>query len=352
MSGEESPTAPSAKRSKVSNDVTCETVNLNQWLHKTSSHLKRLPLIDLRPKEDFEKRHLRKDLSTIVNLPFSDLISGERSCELPPRNTEFALLVPAQIDGKEIEDFFFATTSKATLQSRKPWLVRQIIQETSEFWKEAKRLEIMSNSSSGVQSLPMPRLWKPDQMVEHKLLPMLKDRLENSNKNENIVIWDLGSGAGRDVCFLAEELMCSVGTQEEEGFTSTIRVVGFDNHKGSPRRSAPLWKNRMVHDSTESRLVNLKKLELLEENIKKESNLVCMYAIRYLNRRMLECIATQTALKAGCIFAISHFCKEEGVEWNWDHPKVRPRSHLIFEVPAAFLTSFFCSQAASSKGMN
>ena len=295
MTEEGHPALPSAKRMKVSSDGIYETVNLNQWLHSshvhgTSSRESRLPLVDLRPKEDFDRRHLQTDVSTIVNLPFNDLMSGERSCELPPRHVEFAILVPSQIDDKEIEDFFFATVSKATSQSRKPWLVRQIMQDTTEFWKEAERLEIMSDSSAGIQSLPMPRLWKPDQMVEHKLSPMLKNRLSKSHKSQDMVVWDLGSGAGRDVCFLAEELMgitINNAQDGEEKISSTIKVVGFDNHKGSARRSAPLWKNRMVDAYTESRLVNLKNLDLLEEHITNESNLVCMYAIRFLNRRLV-----------------------------------------------------------------
>jgi hypothetical protein len=313
-----SPKLPNSKRLKVASDVSnrYQTVDLKIWLQNGANE--RLPLVDLRSKEDFEKRHLQEDSNTIVLLPFDDLLSGERSCELPPRHVEFAILVPSQVEGKAVEDFFFATVSKATSQSRKPWLVRQIIQETEDIWREAERLEIMSTVSVDAQSLPLPRLWKPDQMVEHKLLPMLRERVKNSHAENNFVIWDLGSGAGRDVCFLAEELIT-----KKVSAPVTINVVGFDNHKGSARRSLPLWKNRMVNDCTESRLVNLKKLDALEENIKNEKNLECIYAIRYLNRSMLEFIATQAPLRVGCLFAISHFCKEQGGGWNWEHPKVR-----------------------------
>jgi len=309
---------PNAKRLKVESEVSnrYQTVDLKIWL-QNSAH-ERLPLVDLRSNEDFEKRHLQQDSSTIVHLPFGDLLSGERSCELPPRHVEFAILVPSQVEGKEIEDFFFATVSKATSQSRKPWLVRQIIQETENIWREAERLEIMSTVSADAQSLPLPRLWKPDQMVEHKLLPMLGERLQNSLTEDNFLVWDLGSGAGRDVCFLAEELKYIA---QKVSAPVTINVVGFDNHKGSARRSLPLWKNRMVNDCTESRLVNLKKLDVLENNIKNEQHLECIYTIRYLNRRMLEYIATQAPLRVGCLFAISHFCKEQGGGWNWEHPK-------------------------------
>jgi len=108
-----------------------------------------------------------------------------------------------------------------------------------------------------------------------------------------------------------------------ENSSRKVKIVGFDNHKGSSRRSLPLWKNRMVGDVTESRLLNLKNIILLEEGIREENGLACVYAIRYLNRRMIDYIATDAPLKSGCLFAMSHFCKEAGAEWNWDHPKVR-----------------------------
>jgi len=76
--------------------------------------------------------------------------------------------------------------------------------------------------------------------------------------------------------------------------------------------------------------VNLKKLVMLENNIKNDvQNLECIYPIRYLNRRILEYTATQAPLRVGCLFAIGHFCKEQGGGWNWEHPKIR-RSDCFF----------------------
>ena len=74
-----------------------------------------LPMVDLRSYEDFEKQHIalhrvercrserheeqhdiiqHNDNVPIINLPLSTLLSGERSCELPPRHVEFAILIP------------------------------------------------------------------------------------------------------------------------------------------------------------------------------------------------------------------------------------------------------------------
>ena len=318
---ETSSQSPASKRPKLSTEATYDEVTLQKWQQgytsSSNNDQTRLPLIDLRSKDAHAKNHLNDASSTIVHLPFDDLLSGERSCELPPRHVEFAIIIPADLDRNQVEDFFFATCSKATSQSRKPWLVRQVVQETNAVWEDATSLEMLS-SGDDVHILPLPRLWKPDQMVEKILFPLLKQKLHV--EKDDFVVWDLGSGAGRDVSFLAEELKHQT---QLENSSRKVKIVGFDNHKGSSRRSLPLWKNRMVGDVTESRLLNLKNIILLEEGIREENGLACVYAIRYLNRRMIDYIATDAPLKSGCLFAMSHFCKEAGAEWNWDHPKVR-----------------------------
>lgn len=339
MATESTSTEPSFKRQKISKETNYDEVNIITWRKgytssstdanpKPSPKPSPLPLVDLRSKEAYSQHHLKDTCpsSLIVHLPFQDLLSGERSCELPPRHVEFAILVPHNCDRNQLHELFFATCSKATAQSRKPWLVRQVVQETNTLWDDAKEMGMLSSSNGngngdgdGDEVLsPLPRLWKPDQMVENVLLPLLRQKLDNSEGN--FVVWDLGSGAGRDVTFLAEEIKHQVRMTKSR---RNVKIVGFDNHKGSARRSLPLWKNRLVDDVTESRLVNLKNMSLLEDNIREENGLVCLYAIRYLNRRMLDYIASDAALNTGVLFSMSHFCKEENAEWNWDHPKVR-----------------------------
>ena len=487
-----------------------------------------LPLIDLRSYESFTKLHLVNPLSyinsskklnqnhrqfnhsqtkkresnddiysytgcddgsdsdgVIVHLPFHSLESGERSCELPPRNVPFAILIPQQQQQQvstKIHNFFFATKSKATSQSRKPWLVKQIIYENNDMWNNAREMGIMyenrneqisdessqdKNNSSKCDHedrsrskshhrnhdhifRPLPRLWRPDQMVKSTLLPLLKERLEtklthNQNKNQSsilsssqtkplpvplsFIVWDLGSGAGRDVCYLAEELKyhLHLSLQRESGkstnmnmknihynqndtdvdYTSTIPtprkattasklvklcIVGIDNHKGSARRCMPLWKHRGVGHITKSLLLDLNKITLfrnelnmslsIDDNVRlnlehydnmkeggdEEENggIDCLYAIRFLNRKLVTYIANANSsqqqyedstthheyicrdysrvknqrchsnetiptssiqplrLKRGTLFAMSHFCKAcDGASWNFDHPKVR-----------------------------
>ncbi len=363
-----------------------------------------LPLVDLRCNMEYNQRRLNlmklapttstststSELSPrhtkIVHLPFHTLQSGERSCELPPRHVKFAILLPTTINDdvnadnktnvtthtdiigdsssavsnmsqskkspehqsftrQEMEELFFATRSKATAQTRKPWLVKQVLVDSDTLWEEAKKIGILDTTSTSSNQIEcdernseghlrlarkLSRLWEPDRMVENILLPLLRDKMQDfvttASTSRQFTVWDLGSGAGRDVSFLAEELKSSLKlTQEKQSSAKSInlKVVGIDNHKGSARRCIPLWKNRFVDDVTYSRLQNLNTISTLKEHLQLEKKgLVCLYAIRFLNRKMVEYVANDTEfLHTGCLFAMSHFCKEKDGEWKWDHPK-------------------------------
>ncbi|KAL7485007.1 hypothetical protein ACHAW6_010605 [Cyclotella cf. meneghiniana] len=401
-----------------------------------------LPLVDLRPKHEFEQRHLslasiKTDNNTnhditavpIVNLPLLTLLNGERSCELPPRHVEFAILIPrihtlsfttdesAKPASSSIHQFFFATSSKTTHQSRKPWLVRQVLMEDEQyFWNEAESLDLLlekkqhpvSHDMKKSSFQKMDRLWKPDTLVSSDILSLLKEWLLNnyhtnkSNSFKRIIekkhgnepeiaekppglVLDLGSGAGRDICFLAEELKqfhysIPWNLQNQSNLTTTsfpLQFVGIDNHKGSSKRCLPLWKHRGVEDVTQAIHLDLNKLkgvyDLLNSAISTQSlqcggrvkPILCIFAIRYLNRKLFSYLAHSSSsnslhlldetlpesiklqiktsskrkqklqhpepprisLPKGTIIAISHFCKPHpNVNWNFDHPK---ESHVL-----------------------
>ncbi|KAL7465838.1 hypothetical protein ACHAXS_006150 [Conticribra weissflogii] len=465
-----------------------------------------LPLVDLRDCRDFQRCRLSSQSSSsanptykstataptasieetedvpIVNLPLATLTSGERSCELPPRHFQFAILVPRQfihffdsaaihtskntgdhestkqtqhfgihdsssdgikhgkdhfLEESSIHQLFFASQSKSTSQSRKPWLVKQVLLEDDNIWSEARHLGVLVEGGGSCEAntgrnhhfpfRSLPRLWKPDPLVCSKILPLLRERvgeyssIQSSNDNENVssgqiptrlsrgMVLDLGSGAGRDICYLAEELKqyqhsCIVSrqcqhdqphpTQQPLLPPFPLHFVGIDNHKGSSKRCLPLWKNRGVEDLTGTCCLDLNKLHHVRKyftdfdssfraqsspNRDKTNNLenahfipeiVCLYAIRFLNRKLFSYIANSSSsspssekndsflqptppdkssreptlpdlpptkrqkkledptttpplfLPIGTIFAISHFCKpREGAEWNFDHPK-------------------------------
>ena len=416
-----------------------------------SSRKKRLPLIDLRSYDAYAKCYLSfknttsttasctnqrnnsnlndPNTTTIVHLPFESLVSGERSCELPPRNIPFAILIPSttascscynnhtnnnqskhhhndntkesttiQNNTSPILDFFFATTSKATSQSRKPWLVQQIIYENDIMWKDARDLDIyvINNDSCHNKNhdddnddddgksnyQPLPRLWKPDPMVQCTLLPLLKQKLDDDiiafsqpYSPSSFIICDLGSGAGRDVCYLAEELQFYLHQQHQQqhktlmqsSFITQLCIIGIDNHKGSEKRCIPFWKNRNVNHITKSLYLDLNKLKVFHQQIQllngghhndhdnDHNGVVCLYAIRFLNRKVIKAIANCKiykkekdneyidqyhhhqqqqqlqqhpkeeqciVLKSGTLFAMSHFCKPyQGASWDFDHPK-------------------------------
>ena len=382
-------------------------VNLAEWLDghpklhtSTSNNIDAkqtsLPIVDLRPCQQFNQRHLSStSLAPIVNLPLATLLSGERSCELPPRHVQFAIIIPYRyIDSFvsshtscDIHSLFFGTASKTTMQSRKPWLVRQVLLENDEFWMEATRLHLLSDSQANtiIQQhhnatyfYGSDRLWKPDPLVSTNILPLLKEGLQtivnatNDIEYTNVlqspsgVILDLGSGAGRDICFLAEELKvfndtslipqsCHLNSRNTS-ISLPFRFIGIDNHKGSAKRCLPLWKHRGVDDVTQSINLNLNKLNDALDFIKAtipshEDNstplIACIYAIRYLNRKLFahlaQCNNTATNksrdkttsieqhssinLPKGTIIAISHFCKPTvSSGWNFDHPK---ESHVL-----------------------
>ena len=211
-----------------SEEQSYHIAKLNQWVNGYSKDDNQiLPIVDLRSYEEFDRQHIdmtsysnsgsnREDtLPTIVNLPLPTLLSGERSCELPPRHVKFAILIPRQYtpqflersDDCEIHQLFFASMSKSTLQSRKPWLVRQVLIDSDTLWKDASALGLVkSYSKTSITPFQrLPRLWKPDPITTN-ILPILKEWTINKVHNRIGLVLDLGSGAGRDVCYLAEEL--------------------------------------------------------------------------------------------------------------------------------------------------
>ncbi|KAL3758946.1 hypothetical protein ACHAWU_003017 [Discostella pseudostelligera] len=396
-----------------------------------------LPLVDLRSVDEYNERridtvhdgtlHEGDEVDNdnnnssgggiiIVHLPLSTLLSGERSCELPPRNLDFAILIPREHaetfldqyhggsscggdDGGEkqctIHKLFFATHSEATMQSRKPWRVRQVLIDSDALWKEAENIKDLvvarrggtsgggDFGAEGRRETPfrcLPRLWKPDPLISLFVLPYLKkwtidfDSRSNDLHGNNSslrpttmgLVWDLGCGSGRDICYVAEEIK-EFRDRCNNNSSRALHFIGVDNHKGSAARCTPLWKNRDVEDVTSSICLDLNKLHLVRDFLMDPTkellqlpprtadcppDIVCIYSIRFLNRKLLSYIAnsrtidesvetlvsgtcqsttnrtysspqlSHLVLPLGAVIAISHFCKHhEGASWNFDHPK-------------------------------
>ena len=129
-----------------------------------------------------------------------------------------------------------------------------------------------------------------------------------------------------------------------------FQFVGVDHHKGSARRCLPFWKHHFIDDITQTKRLNLKQLKLVQgaweeqvfinvngndDNVNTNDNgkestgccvgerLLCLYAVRYWNKSLVQYIVDSTLLSKGTIFALSHFCKPFlGASWDHDHPKV------------------------------
>lgn len=289
-----------------------EIISLREWWKRSDED--RLPVIDIRESQQDNRLKSHLNGIAVVHLRFSDLQSGERSCELPPRHVSFAILTTMDLL-ESARDFLGATTSRATKQSRKPWLVEQVLLANDELWGDASNLGLLQMEEEIIPTTsfqPLPRLWEPDPMIQNVLWPLLNARRTASTPQE---IWDMGSGAGRDVCFLAEHAKAS-------GIDS-YQFVGIDHHKASAKRCLPFWKHRHVEDRIEARNVDLSKTDRVEEAMNGRK-VACVYAVRFWNAKLVQFIANRAKLEGGTVFAMSHFCKPyPGAPWDFDHPKVR-----------------------------
>ena len=171
-----------------------------------------IPIIDLRDAAEFAALRFKGS----VNLPWPDVESGVLGCELPPRDVIFDLVLPSGLAPSAAMGFFGATKSKATGSSRTPWRPRYVVAASASLFDHP-------SATSTLPPSPGPHLWRPDSMVSSVLVPLL-----TASPSPGSVI-DLGSGAGRDVAYLAERL-------------PQARVYGVDNHKGAGRRCLPLWR--------------------------------------------------------------------------------------------------------------
>ena len=314
-----------------------ETVSLTEWYNGLSND-QRLPIVDIRETRDDGALVADNDTDVVVvHLPLSTLLSGERSCELPPRHVSFAVLTD-EANLEVAQTFFGATTSNATQQSRKPWLVPQVLISNDKLWEQAIKLGILlkekEKSMEDIPFQPQSRLWQPDPMVKSVLWPVLrKQSFSPLTLPHSIEVWDLGSGAGRDVCFLAE--------QAKSSDMDCYKFVGIDNHKGSVKRCLPFWKHRQVEEYTEARNIHLNKVTLVKNELK-NCNVACLYAVRFWNAKLVSCIANDDEddddIASGTLFAVSHFCKPyPGAPWDFDHPKVRYINAMQFNCMGGFL---------------
>jgi hypothetical protein len=278
--------------------------------------------MDLRSADDYDRRRIRCKTTNLVAASLPIDVLKERSFELPARHVEFSVLVhPSDLD--RAEEFFFGPRDKSRKRPFKPWNVAKVLLDEDSLWSEADTLGILAAPDS-VPGFPLPRLWHPDPMMEHILLPLLKDLPLGQEDGQ---VWDLGSGAGRDLTFLAEELASTS--------KNNFEFVGLDhryNQKEAGITNA-FCERRGVAQTTSCKKLDCSKWELVKAEIENMKNLKALYAVRFWKPALFHAAATASdTFQPGTILAMSNFCKPyEGASWDFDNPNekvVLERNHL------------------------
>jgi hypothetical protein len=348
-----------------SKSLELKIVSLLEWWNdvSSSSSQQRLPLLDVRSQNDYDEKCLQSPddvdssttstvataaTATIVHIPFAEL--EERCYELPPRHIVFALLIPETSSIASCEELLLGARRKSP---QKPWLVPYaILASDSNNWQQAASLGLLKE---GLQLSPgffraMPRLWEPDPMVALILLPILLENAmqyrDKAHDGDGTVvktseIWDLGAGSGRDVCYLAEQLReqlrlpkAEAESESSNASASSIKVVGMDQRYqqtvATNEECNHFYKRRGVGDMTACRRVRLEDWDEFSGELKRIINrqnngrVLCLFAVRFWNRPLVEQLVSSPLIAPGTIFAISQFGKPSpDATWDFAHPKVR-----------------------------
>lgn len=344
--------------------------SLTEWwkLVKDGDATTRL-LLDLRPTADFDRRRLLPSSSPSSTdphhpghhrhhgclfgvVPIAADALEERSFELPARHVTFSVLLAEQ-DLEHVSQFLLKggknnkTNEANSINHGKrkrrllnPWKVAHVLIDSNDLWQEAKNLMILddyydynNNTPNETRSAfqPLARLWQPDPMVEMVLLPLLVKSIagrhihSNQQQQQLLEVWDLASGAGRDVAFLAEELLAATTTSSSsssKGGEGRVVVVGCDHRYNAKETKtvSDFWDRRGLDRHTRCLKMDLSGWETLEHQVDL-STLMAMFCVRFWKSELVEAIAASRTMPSGVLFGLSHFCKPTtGASWNFDHP--------------------------------
>lgn len=316
--------------------------------------------MDLRSSEEHEKRllcspALRKQspspspplpLVDLVVVPIPMSVVEKRSFELPARHVQFSILV-SESDLDRADSFLCGLNRKRP----NPWKVVHVLLDTVELWKQAEEMGMVDREdnilevsrqqnkrqrtdqkdpttdtaspliTSRTRQFPLARLWQPDPMVEKVLFSFL-EKMHNKNQPSlsNEVprqVWDLAAGAGRDVAFLAEELLAA---------DREYQIVAIDHRYNEKETKIvnDFWDRRRIGRQTTSVRLNLKSWNNLENEMTSAlttNQVAAMFCVRFWKLDLVQGIAQSASIHSGVLFGISHFCKPSvGAPWNFDHP--------------------------------
>jgi hypothetical protein len=288
-------------------------VSLPFWLKQHQDSSLPVRLVDLRPSSEQQNQPFSvtpKD-GIVVALPIEYLKA--RSFELPARHIQISILVQEK-DIEQAETVLLGVRPGLRNRPSNPWKVTNVLLDSKEFWKVAIEIGLEATSSH-TAVWPHPRLWQPDPMVEKILLPLLIEAHSNINRDSgSLQVLDLASGSGRDVAFLAEELVATG--------ISNCRITGIDHRYNEKETNIveDFWKRRGVDRETNRIRIDLSLLDQLQQSVQLCS-INAMFCVRFWKPELVKAIATSCLLPTGILFGLSHFCKPcEGAPWNFEHP--------------------------------
>lgn len=403
---------------------------------------RRLLLLDIRPHTEYQQRNLvavtnhynqekHKNVDSTpepqivyVHIPFDEVI--HRKFELPPRQIPFAIVssfpeedwlshwndIQAMLssslssstssgpsskkkDGTTSTSLDHSAKKHATISRTHPsWNVIALFNANNNTLWESVRTTVArtgateenvredpgenTTSDTFTLSVPLPRLWSPDPMIEHVLLPLLQQKVRSLHQQPEpqqrvMEIWDMGSGLGRDVSFLAEELLyhhnnnAPPHTSDGSKIPPTapeprrFRIVGYDQRyrrMGSGNDTIEFWNRRLVANVTKCYCCDINYFPTTHRiswrrrstghpesggatttavTDRKTSFIGCIYAVRYWNKPFFQSLIEAGCrnvndpnddeddtwiLETGTIIAISQFGKASAhATWDFPHPK-------------------------------
>jgi hypothetical protein len=336
-------------------------ISLSDWwtLQKASKSLA-TPILDLRSFEEHRKQFLsspttcrepssspssRIDL-VVVPIPIS--VVENRSFELPARHIEFSILV-SKPDLDRADSFLCGSNRKRP----NPWKVVHVLLDTEELWSQAQDMGMVEREhieeevrgqqnkrqrtdredsitdttctsiTSRIRQFPLARLWQPDPMVENILFSFLEKTHGTSSNQQTFSneaprqVWDLAAGAGRDVAFLAEELLA---------VEKPYQIFAIDHRYNEKQAKIvnDFCHRRGIQNQTTSIKLDLSHWATLENAMASAlstKKVAAMFCVRFWKPDLVKAIAQSASIYSGVFFAISHFCKPSvGATWNFDHP--------------------------------
>jgi rhodanese-related sulfurtransferase len=346
-------------------------VPLKHWYADTTDKdpFQRFPILDIRTPQQFQENHIATAInsnsnsnnnnnnssrprSDIVVVPLEMRLLRERSFELPARHVEFVILCHEEEQLQKVWDFMGPTPSKTRRMAQRPWQIRcAVLGSDPTNWEEAQELgihagelplQVEEKQEELNQYHLLPRLWQPDRMIQDVLTPLLCEQVvgasaedPSSRAPQLLQVWDLGSGAGRDVAFVAEELLLATRNKMAQPCFSVMAVDHRYNDKETDITSRFLERRGVNH------VTNVVKLDIsewknvetaiLQHNHDDDDNkeigavssgvTLALYCVRFWKRSMVDALVHSSALPAGTLFGLSHFCKAQpGAKWDFDHP--------------------------------